>query len=213
MTARRGAAAASFAGFAARCQQIPADINLDADDGCFEDDDDYYYDDHYGEWLPRPEWMHPECVDPNSAVEHGTCCKYPVLPLVRQALDLADAVDGTLTAFDLRNGDGDCPQAAGELARLLESVPGLIAEVREALPDGSRTYGSQTVAAQLLCPVGRLGLLVLELSLRSGCPWACGGHGAPDRRAGIAPLASRLEECQDALFTVLLPRPRQRSGA
>ena len=168
-------------------------------------DGDCFYNHVYGCWEPRPEWMHPDCVDPLIAVEHGTCCKYPADVLIRRAVDLAEAVDEALSAFD-RVG-GDCANTGRGLARLLGAVPGLAADVKAALPGANGI-----VAAQLLCPIGRLILLALELSLRSGCPWACSDHGAPDRRAEIAPLVSLIEECDAALWTVVLPRPRRRSG-
>jgi hypothetical protein len=181
------------------------------------DDDDRYYDDRYYDdendcWLPRPAWMHSDCVDRRFAVQNGTCCKYPADDLVLRALDLADAVDETLTAFDVSTGS-DCQQAAGGLDRLLKLVPGLIADIRLATADDDQENDDQEeVVTQLLCPVGRLNLLVLELSLRSGCPWACTDHGAPDRRAGLAPMVLVVDECQDALFEILTPRPRQRRG-
>jgi hypothetical protein len=165
-----------------------------------------FYDDIYDCWEPRPEWMHPDCVDPRAAVEQGTCCMYPADVLVSRALALAEAVDQTLSTFD--RGNGDCAMTRHGLAQLLETVPGLVAEVKAAMASADRT-----VAAQLLCPIGRLILLVLELSLRSGCPWACSNHGIPDRRAEIAPLVPLLEECDAALWTVVLPRPRRRSSA
>jgi len=199
MTTRHGAGLDSLGGPANSHQQVLTDVGLD--------DDDCYYVDWQGAWWPCPAWMHPECVDTRFAVENGTCCKYPADDLVLRALDLANAVDGTLTAFDVHTS-GDCQQAAGELARLLKSVPTLIAEIRPAMTDDNGE-----VVAQLLCPVGRLNLLVLELSLRSGCPWACSDHGASDRRAELAPMVPVLDECQDALFAVLAPKPRQRRGA
>jgi hypothetical protein len=198
MTTLGGAGPDSSGGLAHGHQQVPAEAGLD--------DDDYYYVDRQGAWWPLPGWMHPECVDPHLAVDYGTCCKYPADGLVQRALDLADAVDGTLTAFDVPTG-GDCRRAARELARLLKSVPALIAEIRPAMTDDN-----PEVVEQLLCPVGRLNLLVLELSLRSGCPWACGDHGASDRRAELAPMVPLLDECQDALFAVLTPRPGRRRG-
>ena len=181
---------------------MTVEFNDDEPDGS---DGDCFYNHVYGCWEPRPEWMHPDCVDPLIAVEHGTCCKYPADVLIRRAVDLAEAVDQALSAFD-RTG-GDCARTGRELARLVNAVPGLAADVKAALPGANRI-----VAAQLLCPIGRLILLVLELSLRSGCPWACSDHGAPDRRAEIAPLVSLIEECDAALWTVVLPRPRRRSG-
>ena len=139
-------------------------------------DGDYFYNDIYGCWEPRPEWMHPDCVDPLIAVEHGTCCKYPADIPVRQAVDLAEAVDQALSAFD-RTG-GDCPKTGRELARLMKAVPGLAADVQAALPGANRTVA-----------------------------------GAPDRRAEIVSLVPLLEECDAALWTVVLPRPRRRSDA
>ena len=171
----------------------------------FYDDDDCFYNDMDDCWEPRPEWMHPDCFDPRAAVEQGTCCKYPANVLVSRALGLAEAVDQALSTFD--RGDGDCATTGRGLARLLETVPGLVADVKAAMAGAE-----QTVGAQLLCPIGRLILLVLELSLRSGCPWACDDHGAHDRRAEIAPIVPLLEECDAALWTVVLPRPRRRSS-
>jgi hypothetical protein len=172
----------------------------------YEDDDAYFYNDRYGVWELRPDWMHPDCVDPRAALDHGTCCKYPVDALVRRALELTEAADQTLGAFD--RGEGDCAATARELARLLEPVPGLAAEIQAAIPGGDRT-----AAAQLLCPVGRLILLGLELAGRPGCPWGCADHGTPDRREELAPLIATLEECDAALWDVILPRPRRRRGA
>jgi hypothetical protein len=180
-------------------------VELYDDDEPHGSDGDYFYNDMYDCWEPRPGWMHPDCVDPQAAVEQGTCCKYPANVLVRGALGLAGAVDHMLSTFD--RGNGDCATTGRGLAQLLETVPRLVAEVKAAKAGANRT-----VAAQLLCPVGRLVLLVLELSLRSGCPWACSDHGAPDRRAEIAPLVPLLEECDAALWTVVLPRPRRPSG-
>ncbi len=182
------------------------DIEFDDDDEAFLDDDDYY-DDQYGDRMPRPEWMHPECADPCAAMDHGTCCKYPADALVRRAIDQAEAVERALCAFDAgERGDGECARTAGDLARLFDSVPGLVAEIRAALPAMDRT-----VAAQLLCPVGRLLLLSLELAGRNGCPWACGEHGAADRRPLLAPLIPLLEGCDEALWAAVLPRPRRRT--
>jgi hypothetical protein len=180
-------------------------IEFDDDDELFFEDD-YFYDDPYRYPASRPEWMHPDCVNPEAAMEHGACCKYPADVLVRRALDLAEAVDGALRVFD--DGDGgerDCVQAARELARLFDSVPGLVAELKGVLPGADKI-----VAAQLVCPIGRLYLVSLELARRPGCPWACDDHGAPDRRPALAPLASLLEDCDEALWTAVLPKPRRR---
>lgn len=187
-----------------------ADIEFDDDDDedelFLEEDDDYFYDDRYGDLALRPEWMHPKCVDPSTAMEHGTCCKYPADLLVRRALGFAEAVDQALRMFDVGEGGQDeCKQAASDLTRLFECVPEFVAEIRAALPRMDKM-----VAAQLLCPIGRLSLLSLELARRSGCPWACSDHGAPDRRQALAPLASLLEDCDEALWAAVLPKPRRR---
>lgn len=189
-------------------EDVVADVGFDdGDESFFEDDDDYIYDDRYGDFSLRPEWMHPECVDPCAALEHGTCCKYPADVLVRRALGHADAVDLALCAFDGGDrDDGDCAQTSRALSRLFDEVPGLVAEIRAALPGADKT-----VAAQLLCPIGRLSLLSLELAGRSGCPWACGEHGAPDRRPVLAPLVPLLEECNEALWSAVLPQPRRQT--
>jgi hypothetical protein len=178
--------------------EVP-EIEFDDDDLLYEDDDDYVYNQRHGLWEPRPEWVHPECADTLRALEEGTCCKYPADALVSRALDLAEAVDRTLTGFD--GGDGDCARIARELTRLVGSVPPLAAAIHAGIQAVNRT-----VAAQLLCPIGRLTLLVLELAGRSGCPMACGIHGTPDRRPGLALLVPVLEECDEALWSAVLPR-------
>jgi len=165
--------------------------------------DDFFYNRVHDCWEPRPEWMHPDCANTLLAQQQGTCCMYPADALVERALDLAEEVDRTLTGFD-RDG-GDCSQTAGELARLLESVPALAAEIHDRLPDAERT-----VVEQLLCPIDRLLLLGLELAGRPGCPWACSDHGAPDRRAEVALLIPVLERCDEALRAAVLPQPRRR---
>jgi hypothetical protein len=183
--------------------EVAVESGLDDDESMlYEDDDDYVYNQQFGIWQLRPEWMHPECVDPSRALEHGTCCKYPADALVTRALYLAEAIDQTLTGFD--DGNGDCARTARRLICLIECAPRLIGEIREALPTMDRT-----AAEQLLCPVGRLDLLVLELSLRSGCPMACTKHAA-DRRPGLGPFVPVIEECQEALWAAVLPRPLQR---
>lgn len=204
MTAGRRPATASREEGERSDGEVVAGIEFDEDDDPFYADDDYIYNTRYHYWEPRPGWMHPECVDPSAAKGHGTCCKHPEDALVTRALDLADAVDHTLGGF---GGDstGDCAQTARELVRLLESLPALIGEIHAIAPAANRT-----VAAQLLCPVGRLILLVIELAGRSGCPLACSDHGAPDRRDTIAPLVPMLEACDEALWATVLPRPPPR---
>ena len=100
------------------------------------DDDELYFnedDDEDDDWRLRPEWLHPDCVNTCTALELRTCCKYPVSPLVRRAVELAD-----------------CANRISQ-ERLLTLVPGLLAQVHAVLPGIDRT-----AAAQLTCPVGRL---------------------------------------------------------
>lgn len=175
----------------------------DEDDWLDTDDEDLVYDPHLEFRVPRPEWMHPDCSDISHAFEYGTCCKYPVDALVNGALQVAEAVDCILTEFDC--GNTDCAQTAHELSTLIGLVPALVARVHADLPTADRA-----AAEQLLCPVSRLLLLVLELSVRKGCPFACTVHGAPDRRPILAPLVPVLEGCQDALHTAVRPRPPYR---
>jgi hypothetical protein len=191
-----------------RPEDVVADIEFDDDDDdeLFLEDDDDYLGDEEDYWVPRPAWMHPECVDPSAAMEHGTCCKYPAETLVRRVLDHAEAVDHVLIAFD--DGDADCVAAASELARLFAAVPGLVAEIGLAVRGGNRT-----VAAQLLCPIGRMIMFGLELAGRPRCPSACGDRGAPDLRPVLATIVPLLEKCDEALWSVVLPRPRRRRGA
>ena len=59
-----------------------------------DDDDEFYFDEDEDEdedWRLRPEWLHPDCVNTCTALELGTCCKYPVTPLVRIGMFLAAA--------------------------------------------------------------------------------------------------------------------------
>jgi hypothetical protein len=193
------------------------------DEPCFDDDD--ADSDGGGGWRLGPEWLHADCLDPCAALDLGTCCKYPAEPLVSRATALADSVDRTAAELgrahvradgadgaddraDGADGSGDgadgraggCAAAAGELARLLMSVPGLLAQIHAVLPGMSRT-----AAAQLTCPVGRLGG-VADLVCLHGCPWACGDPGAPGRRCEFEPLRPLLEACSEALWAVVAPR-------
>lgn len=107
---------------------------LDDEDEFFSGEYEYEDEDEdEADWRLRPEWLHPDCVNTCSALELGTCCKYPASPLVRRAADLADSA------------------ARISRERLLASVPGLLAQVHAVLPGMS-----STAAAQLTCPVGRL---------------------------------------------------------
>jgi hypothetical protein len=162
-----------------------------------DEDDEYEYDDEdedeadwrlRPEWL-RPEWLHPDCVNACGALELGTCCKYPVSPLVRRAVDLADSA------------------ARISRERLLASVPGLLAQVHAVLPGLDRT-----AAAQLTCPVGRLATaaefgprpesepLPTLLPLLDACAhalWAALGTGGLERARWVeAPVG-----CEDARLT------------
>lgn len=157
------------------------DDESDDDEFCFDDEDDEY---------PRPEWLHPDCVNPCLALDLGTCCKDPANPVVRRAVELADAVDRTLMRFDR----GECASAADALARLLESVPALLAQVHAVLPGMDAT-----AVAQLLCPVGRMAAALDQVCL-AGCPWACGDPDVPDRRAEFEPLRPMVGECLAALW-------------
>jgi hypothetical protein len=153
-------------------------------------DDEFYLDDEEDDEWPRPEWLHRDCVNPCLALDLGTCCKDPASPVARRAVELADAVDRTLGRLDR----GECALAAAELARLLESVPMLLAQVHAVLPGMN-----VTAVAQLLCPVGRLAAALDQVCL-AGCPWACGDPDVPDRRAEFEPLRSLLGECSAALW-------------
>lgn len=160
-------------------------------------------------WRLRPEWLHPDCRNVRSALELGTCCKYPDNPLVRVAVDLAESVD----ALAGRLG-GDCPGTGAELARTLRLIPGLLAQIHAISP-----RLSSSALTQLLCPVGRLAG-VLSQVCGGGCPWACGSPAMPDRRAEFAPLIELTAECSAVVRTGLgrqaYPgrgsRPRYRPG-
>ena len=163
------------------------------DDGGGDDDDDdnedvFYFDDEEDDWRLRPEWLHADCVDPCAALDLGTCCKYPVSPLVRRALELADSVDRVLGEAGREAGPG-----AGDLTRLLRSVPGLLAQVHAVLPSLDRTS-----AAQLTCPVGRLASFL--------------GPGGPRDGARSEALRPLVEACSDALWAALRSRRRMLPG-
>jgi hypothetical protein len=159
------------------------------DDELDDDEDEFDPDDEDDECL-RPEWLHPDCANPCLALDMGTCCKDPANPLVRRVVEFADAVDRALG----RLGRDECARAATELARLLESVPALLAQVHAVLPGMNATP-----VAQLLCPVGRLTAALYQGCL-AGCPWACGDPDVPNRRAEFEPLRFLLGECSAALW-------------
>jgi hypothetical protein len=152
------------------------------DDEGDENEDVFYFDDEEDDWRLRPEWLHADCVDPCAALDLGTCCKYPVSPLVRRALELADSVDRVLR---------EAGPGAGDLTRLLRSVPGLLAQVHAVLPSLDRTS-----AAQLTCPVGRLASSL--------------GPGGPRHEAESEALGPLVEACSDALWATLRSHRRLR---
>jgi len=156
----------------------PGDDDGDENEGVF------YFDDEDDDWRLRPEWLHADCVDPCAALDLGTCCKYPVSPLVRRALELADSVDRVL---------GEAGPGTGDLTRLLRSVPGLLAQVHAVLPSLDRTS-----AAQLTCPVGRLASSL--------------GPGGPRYGAESEALRPLVEACSDALWAALRSRRRMLPG-
>jgi len=177
-------------------------------DDRFDDDDEEMYlfggdedDEDEEAWQLRPEWLHPDCRNVCSALELGTCCKYPDNPLVGVAADLAGALDALLGRLG-----GDCAETAGELARMLKLVPGLLAQIHAILPRLNKT-----AVAQLLCPVGRLAG-ALDQVCDGGCPWACGDPLIPDRRAEFEPMIELVAECSVAVRTVLSQRTRRRRG-
>ena len=151
-----------------------------------EDEDVFYFYDEEDDWRLRPEWLHADCVDPCTALDLGTCCKYPVSPLVRRALELADSLDRVLREAGREAGPG-----AGDLMRLLRSVPGLLAQIHAVLPSLDRTS-----AAQLTCPVGRLASSL--------------GPGTARHAAEPEALRPLVEACSDALWAALRSHRRLR---
>jgi len=178
----------------------------DDDYDALDDDDDYIFDgEKDGDTRAsrrRPSWLHADCLNVCTALELGTCCKYPDNPLVKCAVELADSVDRTLRRFE----GGDCSLAAAELTRQLGCVPGLLAQIHAILPRLNRR-----AVAQFLCPVGRLRVAVDQV--RSyGCPWTCECPEVPDRRAESDPLVPLLAESSAAIRAVLGRQPVSDSG-
>lgn len=167
----------------------------DDDDGFFDDDDGFFDEDDDGaeDWLPRPEWLHPDCRSVCSALELGTCCKYPDNPLVRVAVELADAVERAMGRLE----DGGCAEAGAELAKCFWTVPGLLAQIHAVLPRLNRT-----ARAQLLCPVGALAG-ALDATCGDGCPWGCEEPAAPDLRGSFRVMIELVAECSTAIRTTL----------
>ncbi|MCL2584529.1 MAG: hypothetical protein FWE35_18950 [Streptosporangiales bacterium] len=160
----------------------------DEDDGFFGDENDGEQ-----EWLPRPEWLHPDCRNVCSALELGTCCLYPDSPLVRVAAELAGAVGRAAG----RLGEERCAEAGPELARRFRMIPGLLAQIHALLP-----RLSQTARAQLLCPVGALAG-ALDEACGDGCPWGCDDPAVPDPRAYFRVMIELVAECSAAIRAAL----------
>jgi hypothetical protein len=168
-----------------------------------DDDDDGFCDDEYDEddeedWLPRPEWLHPDCGNVCSALDLGSCCKYPDNPLVRVAVDLAGSADRAAG----RLGEVSCADAAAELTDCFRLIPGLLAQIHAVLP-----RLNQTARAQLLCPVGTLAS-ALDQACGDGCPWGCDDPAVPDRRQAFRPVIELVAECSAAIRAALGPHPR-----
>lgn len=168
----------------------------DDDDGFHDDDDGLFGDDDDGEedWLPRPEWLHPDCRSVCSALELGTCCKYPDNPLVRVAVELADGIEQAVG----RLGEVSCARSGAELARRFQRIPGLLAQIHALLP-----RLSQTARAQLLCPVGALAGALDAACGDDGCPWACDEPAAGDPRGNFRVIIELVAECSAAIRTAL----------
>lgn len=81
------------------------DLGRDLADDFYNDEDyldgDYLDDEEEEEeradLLLWPQWLHPDCPDPCTALDLGTCCKYPTEPVVRRAVELTDSVERTLS--------------------------------------------------------------------------------------------------------------------
>jgi hypothetical protein len=151
------------------------------------DDDDFF---GYGEddddegWVPRPEWLHPDCRNVCSALELGTCCKYPDNPLVRVAVELADGVDRALR----RAADADRGPTDAELTRQFRLVPGLLAQIHAILPRLNKT-----ALAQLLCPTGLLAAALDQARVQ----------GRPESAPALAPVIELVAECSAAIRLTL----------
>lgn len=161
--------------------EFPDDEFPDEDE---EDDED---------WLPRPDWLHPGCVNVCSALYLGTCCRYPDNPLIRVAVDLAGSADRAAG----RLGEVSCAEAGAELARCFRMIPGLLAQVHAVLPRLNRT-----ARAQLLCPLGTLAS-ALDETCGDGCPWGCDDPAVPDRREAFRPMIELVAECSLAVRDAL----------
>jgi hypothetical protein len=162
----------------------------------------YEEDEEEAAWRLRPEWLHPDCRNVCSALQLGTCCKYPDNPLVRVAVDLAESVDALLGRLG-----ADCAGTGAELARTLRLIPGLLAQIHAILPRLNRS-----ALAQLLCPVGRLAS-ALDQVCGGGCPWACAEPAVPDRRVEFTPLIELTAECSAGVRSALGWQSRPSRGS
>lgn len=169
-------------------RRLAADLGLDdgsGDDDCDADDEE--------DWIPRPEWLHPDCRSVCSALDLGTCCKYPDNPLVRVAVELADSVERAAG----RLGEVNCAQAGAELSGWFRQIPGLLAQIHALLP-----RLNQTARAQLLCPVGALAG-ALDAACGDDCPWGCDDPAVPDPRGHFRVMIELVAECSAAIRTAL----------
>jgi hypothetical protein len=182
-------------------EHIMLDEPDDAEDGFYDDEDCFFGAEEDDEdWLPRPDWLHPECRSVCSALDLGTCCKYPDNPLVRVAVDLAGCVEHAVS----RLGEAKCAETGAELTRYFRMIPGLLAQIHAVLPRLNRT-----ARAQLLCPIGVLAS-ALDQACGDGCPWRCGDPAVPDRREAFTPMIELVAECSTAIRTALgWARPSQ----
>jgi hypothetical protein len=184
-------------------ERIMLDEPYDDVEDEFYDDEDCFFgaeEDDGEDWLPRPEWLHPECRSVCSALDLGTCCRYPDNPLVRVAVDLAGSAEQAVS----RLGEVSCAEAGVGLTRCFRMIPGLLAQIHAVLPRLNRT-----ARAQLLCPVGALAD-ALDQACGDGCPWGCGDAAVPDRREAFRPTIELVAECSTAIRTALgWARPSQ----
>ena len=158
------------------------------------DDDEFfgYEDDDDEGWVPRPEWLHPDCRSVCLALELGTCCKYPDNPLVRVAVELADGVDRALRRA--ADEDGELPDTGlpdVELTRQFRLVPGLLAQIHAILPRLNKT-----ALAQLLCPTGMLADALDQARAQGGRPESASA-------SALTPVIELVAECSTAIRLTL----------
>jgi hypothetical protein len=175
------------------------------------DDDEFfgYEDDDDEGWVPRPEWLHPDCRSVCLALELGTCCKYPDNPLVRVAVELADGVDRALRLAadedgelpdaglpdaglpDTESPDTESPETGllyAELTRQFRLIPGLLAQIHAILPRLNKT-----ALAQLLCPTGMLAGALDQARV----------HGGRESATELTPVIELVAECAAAIRLAL----------